>query len=106
MEEVNLEIKIDNNNPSSGTFTFKGEDHTLGNSLRYVLTKNPDVDFAGYSIPHPSENKFNLRIQTLGGITAYEALHKGLTDIQEISEHIQSVFLSEVNNYVNQMETE
>ena len=26
--------------------------------------KNPKVEFAGYSVPHPSEHKINLRIQT------------------------------------------
>jgi DNA-directed RNA polymerase subunit L len=41
-----------------------GEDHTLGNSFRYVLAKNRNVDFVGYSIPHPSEMKLNMRIQT------------------------------------------
>lgn len=43
-----------------------GEDHTFGNSFRYVLAKNRDVDFVGYSIPHPSEMKLNMRIQTKG----------------------------------------
>lgn len=43
-----------------------GEDHTLGNSFRYVLAKNRKVDFVGYSIPHPSEMKLNMRIQTKG----------------------------------------
>jgi DNA-directed RNA polymerase I and III subunit RPAC2 len=27
---------------------------------------SPDVEFCGYSIPHPSEAKMNLRIQTYG----------------------------------------
>jgi hypothetical protein len=27
---------------------------------------SPDVEFCGYSIPHPSEAKLNLRIQTYG----------------------------------------
>ena len=27
---------------------------------------SPDVEFCGYSIPHPSENKINFRIQTRG----------------------------------------
>ena len=48
------------------TYTFKGEDHTLGNLLRYALIKNPDVEFCGYSITHPSENEMNLRLQTTG----------------------------------------
>ena len=32
-----------------------------------VLTGgSPDVEFCGYSIPHPSEAKMNIRIQSYG----------------------------------------
>lgn len=48
------------------TYNFKGEDHTLANLLRYSLIKNPEVEFCGYSITHPSENEMNLRLQTTG----------------------------------------
>lgn len=27
---------------------------------------SPDVEFCGYTIPHPSESKMNIRIQTYG----------------------------------------
>jgi len=27
---------------------------------------SPDVEFCGYSIPHPSEAKMNIRIQSYG----------------------------------------
>ncbi|CAG8600182.1 32667_t:CDS:2, partial [Racocetra persica] len=50
--------------PTSLTFGISGEDHTLGNALRYVITLNPEVEYCGYSIPHPSEDKLNIRIQT------------------------------------------
>jgi DNA-directed RNA polymerase I and III subunit RPAC2 len=33
--------------------------------LRVVLSGHSDVDFVGYSIPHPSESVMNLRLQTL-----------------------------------------
>jgi len=33
---------------SEATFALAGEDHTLGNALRYMLNKNPEVVFAGY----------------------------------------------------------
>ncbi|RIB00621.1 DNA-directed RNA polymerase [Gigaspora rosea] len=54
--------------PTSLTFSISGEDHTLGNALRYVITLNPEVEYCGYSIPHPSEDKLNIRIQTTGMI--------------------------------------
>ena len=63
---------------TAASFQIVDEDHTLGNALRYIIMKNPEVEFCGYSIPHPSENKLNIRIQTYGNISAVEALHQGL----------------------------
>lgn len=80
------------------SFQIKNEDHTLGNSLRYLIMKNPDVEFCGYSIPHPSEAKLNLRIQTYGDITAIQALHKGLNDLVDVCNHIDSVFRERVTH--------
>ncbi|RWW59355.1 hypothetical protein BHE74_00033712 [Ensete ventricosum] len=31
---------------------------------------SPRVIFCGYSIPHPSENKVNIRVQTTGTVCA------------------------------------
>lgn len=33
---------------------------------RILTFYSPQVEFCGYTIPHPSENKMNLRIQTTG----------------------------------------
>lgn len=48
----------------NATFVIVNEDHTLGNCIRYCLNCNPNVSFAGYSVPHPAEPKLNLRIQS------------------------------------------
>ncbi len=50
--------------PSSRTFAIGDEDHTLGNALRHVLMQNAKVEFAGYSVPHPSEPVVQIRVQT------------------------------------------
>ena len=34
---------------TSCTFVFLREDHTLGNTLRYILNQDPSVEFAGYA---------------------------------------------------------
>ncbi|XP_071087882.1 DNA-directed RNA polymerases I and III subunit RPAC2-like isoform X1 [Haliotis cracherodii] len=73
------------------TFVMHNEDHTLGNSLRYVLMKSADVQFCGYSIPHPSETKINFRIQT-NGKPATEVLKKGLEDLKKLCQHVQKTF--------------
>ncbi|KAL8429203.1 hypothetical protein ACSSS7_006733 [Eimeria intestinalis] len=48
------------------TASLPGETHTLGNAVRALLIRNPDVEFAGYSVPHPTQIEMNLRIQTAG----------------------------------------
>lgn len=59
-----------------------------------ILTSfnSPEVEFCGYSIPHPSEAAMNLRIQTYGEITAVQALEKGLDDLVDLCNVIESEF--------------
>ena len=77
---------------SSASFQILEEDHTLGNALRYIIMKNPEVEFCGYSIPHPGENKMNIRIQTYGNISAVEALHQGLDNLSELCGVVEEKF--------------
>jgi DNA-directed RNA polymerase I and III subunit RPAC2 len=53
-----------NESRTEATFSFTEEGHTLGNAIRYFLIKNSDVDFVGYSVPHPAESRMNIRVQT------------------------------------------
>lgn len=72
-EKIKLLPQATSDDGTSASFQISEEDHTLGNALRYIIMKNPEVEFCGYSIPHPSENLLNVRIQTYGKITAVEA---------------------------------
>ncbi|XP_041359992.1 DNA-directed RNA polymerases I and III subunit RPAC2-like [Gigantopelta aegis] len=80
------------------TFIMEDEDHTLGNGLRYIITKSDDVQFCGYSIPHPSENKLNLRIQT-NGKPATDVLEDGLKNLDKMCQHILKTFESSVAEF-------
>ncbi|KIK06372.1 hypothetical protein K443DRAFT_129953 [Laccaria amethystina LaAM-08-1] len=81
---------------SAATYQIHDESHTVGNALRWMLMKNPKVEFCGYRAgtdllcpvaywllplsfitmitshaphacaPHPSENVINVRIQMYG----------------------------------------
>lgn len=77
---------------SNATFSLEGEDHTLGNSLRFVLNRNPQVAFCGYSVPHPSEELVNVRVQTTGDLTAVQAFRDGLNDLSGICDVIEEEF--------------
>ncbi|XP_076446571.1 DNA-directed RNA polymerases I and III subunit RPAC2-like [Babylonia areolata] len=83
------------------TFVLHDEDHTLGNSLRYMIMKNPNVEFCGYNVPHPSEKKIHLRVQTYptSDMTAMDAFKKGLKDLSGVCSHIISTFQTEVAHY-------
>ncbi|SCV05728.1 LANO_0H13872g1_1 [Lachancea nothofagi CBS 11611] len=100
-EEVDKEkIKILSSATSEdgkcASFQISEEDHTLGNALRYIIMKNPDVEFCGYSIPHPSETLLNLRIQTYGDSTAVEVLQKGLQDLMDLCDAVEDKFTQRI----------
>ncbi|TEB34243.1 RBP11-like subunits of RNA polymerase [Coprinellus micaceus] len=69
---------------SAATFQIFDESHTIGNSLRWILMKNPMVEFCGYSNPHPSENVINLRIQMFDRLSALSALLEALKNLDDL----------------------
>ncbi|KEF61761.1 DNA-directed RNA polymerase I and III subunit RPAC2 [Exophiala aquamarina CBS 119918] len=62
---------------------------------------SPDVEFCGYTIPHPSETKMNIRIQTWEdtNTTATDALRKGLSDMIEACDVISEKFTEACNEF-------
>nr|KJB09876.1 hypothetical protein B456_001G172100 [Gossypium raimondii] len=62
---------------SAATFSLTDEDHTIANAVRFTLNQDPRVTFCGYSIPHPSEARVNIRVQTTGklNITLFFKAH-------------------------------
>ncbi|KAI1617893.1 DNA-directed RNA polymerase III subunit C19 [Exophiala viscosa] len=87
-------VMLPGHSSHAASFQIEKEDHTLGNALRYFVNKNPDVEFCGYTIPHPSETKMNIRIQTWEDTktTAADALRKGLEDMMEACDVISAKF--------------
>ncbi|XP_062510916.1 DNA-directed RNA polymerases I and III subunit RPAC2-like [Corticium candelabrum] len=81
------------------TFVLNGEDHTLGNALRHVIMKNPETEFCGYAVPHPSERKINLRIQGSEGKLAVDLLRDGLSQLKDVCNHVANTFDSSVATY-------
>ena len=64
--------------------------------MRVLLSADEDVEFVGYSIPHPSETKMNLRVQTTGDDTN-KVLNLGLRNIQSICKMIKQEFMTALN---------
>lgn len=60
----------------------------------FLGTFSPLVKFCGYSLPHPNEKQVLMQIQVYPGrgITARDALEKGLTDLKEATNCLKSKF--------------
>jgi DNA-directed RNA polymerases I and III subunit RPAC2 len=83
---------------------------------RTFLYFSPKVDFCGYTIPHPAEDRINIRIQTAEGgegappsyidsqnlkanegskienYSAYDALEKGFNDLMDLCDVVTETF--------------
>jgi len=90
-EQPQIVIERGDADPTAATYIFSDEDHTLGNALRFMLIKRPDVEFCGYSIPHPSENFMNLRLQVVEK-NSNDVLKAGLKDLASVCDLIDSKF--------------
>lgn len=97
-KEEESKLEISGTDETCLTFVIRDEDHTLGNALRYVLMKNPDVRFCGYSIPHPSENIMNIRVETYRE-SAADLFRKALLGLRAMSEHMKTSFTAELEDY-------
>ena len=79
-QDAALKIVGEADDEAARTYVFRGEDHTLGNALRHVLMRQKDVEFCGYSVPHPSEPFVHVRLQTTGA-PARAVLDDGLKQL-------------------------
>ncbi|THH07127.1 hypothetical protein EW146_g9411 [Bondarzewia mesenterica] len=84
---------------SAATYQIFNETHTLGNALRWMLMKNPMVEFCGYSAPHPSENLIQLRIQMYDNLSSLTALQNALNDLDTLFESIEEAYIASVKHY-------
>ena len=86
--------------PYNVCFVLKNEDHTLGNSLRYIISKDKEVDFVGYSIPHPSDNVVNIRVQSKESCPASTVFTNGANNLKSIFNIINEKFTEANSIYV------
>eukprot|EP01083_Nonionella_stella_P068613 182367_1 len=93
-EEAPKVQKFGSDDGENATFRIKGEDHTLGNALRWMLaTSNPKtVDLAAYTIPHPHSDAMNVRIQTKNHADATEVLIESAKKIQNLCDYVDDVY--------------
>ncbi|KAF9480608.1 RBP11-like subunits of RNA polymerase [Pholiota conissans] len=96
MAETVEKIKLLKSSPdlSAATYQIHDESHTIGNSLRWMIMKNPKVEFCGYSVPHPSENVINIRIQMYDNASSVDALIDALSQLDKVCEAVEDSYLA------------
>ncbi|KAF9517488.1 hypothetical protein BS47DRAFT_1339322 [Hydnum rufescens UP504] len=83
---------------SAATYCLHHETHTLGNTLRWMLMKNPKVEFCGYSVPHPSEPKIHLRIQMYDNLSSLTALLEALDNLDSLCATIGDAYTTSLES--------
>ncbi|KAJ7100088.1 RBP11-like subunits of RNA polymerase [Mycena belliarum] len=81
---------------SAATYQIHDEGHTIGNALRWMIMKNPKVEFCGYSAPHPSENVIQVRIQMYDNLSSLSALITALADLDKLCETIEDAYVADL----------
>lgn len=64
----------------------------------FIFYHSPDVEFCGYTVPHPAETKMHFRIQTKNGPAA-DVLRRGLEDLKKVCDHTLETFYEACKEY-------
>eukprot|EP01006_Ploeotia_vitrea_P052454 TRINITY_DN67689_c12_g8_i1.p1 TRINITY_DN67689_c12_g8~~TRINITY_DN67689_c12_g8_i1.p1 ORF type:complete len:106 (-),score=11.91 TRINITY_DN67689_c12_g8_i1:265-582(-) len=87
-----VQIKYGKGDKSVGTFTLRGETHTLGNILQTQLNCREDIQFAGYTVPHPLEDKMEIHLRGVEDTDAVELFQEGLSDTIQTMNKLEDAF--------------
>jgi len=89
---------LDASSDRAKTFALAGEDYTLGNALRYVAMRDPDVSVAAFTVPHPLESKVHVRIETHRG-TAEDGLRRAAAALAKQCDEVTDIFDRAVRDF-------
>jgi DNA-directed RNA polymerase I and III subunit RPAC2 len=83
----NVEVQ-ENADRSEVVLTFRGEGHTLGNLLRYMIAREAQIDQVGYTIPHPSEDCMKLYVASKPGTRALDCVKLALVHLTQLCDMV------------------
>lgn len=59
-----------------------------------MIMRDKDVEYCGYSAPHPSEPKIHLRVQMYDGLSAVDCLRRALANLRGLFETVDGQYKS------------
>ena len=83
---------------NAGEFVLLREDHTLGNMLRMELHNDPNVVFAGYQHPHPTDHRIIIKVHTNGETNPVRAMKEANQRLTEQVESLKTQWESELES--------
>lgn len=87
-----MEAVILKENENELKLELRGEGHTICTILQKELLKDPNIEIAGYDVPHPLLHSAILYIRTSKGKRPREALIKALDRVRERLKEFIDVF--------------
>ncbi|KAL0220981.1 hypothetical protein RCL1_000835 [Eukaryota sp. TZLM3-RCL] len=93
-----VKVAYDPNDHTCATFMISNEGHTIGNALRNIVARRPDVDLCAYTIPHPIEPVMNFRVQTRDSATPKNVVIESLATLKEMTQIVQSRLLTALDS--------
>ncbi len=75
-----MRLKLLSKNGNTVKILVEEETHTLLNLITKESSSNPEIEFIGYHVPHPLEEKAELSIKT-----------KGRDPLKVLSEEIENI---------------
>ncbi|ORM42374.1 DNA-directed RNA polymerase II subunit RPB11 [Babesia sp. Xinjiang] len=88
-----VEWVTDSRSPLCGTFIVYLEDHTFGTLIRSRLSKDERVAFVGYRVPHPLENKLEIRLRCKVD-SPFTVMLNAISSVRLNVSHLKKVYLS------------
>ncbi|EIM20133.1 RNA polymerase Rpb3/Rpb11 dimerization domain-containing protein [Wallemia mellicola] len=105
--EPKVTVVDDSRISSTSTITLNRQDHTIANLLSNEISKDKNVVFSGYRVPHPLNPKSEIRVQTLNGtVTPKECLKDAATRLladcgtfqDELKQEFNKISIEGLNN--------
>ncbi|MBS7644539.1 MAG: DNA-directed RNA polymerase subunit L [Candidatus Bathyarchaeia archaeon] len=87
-----MEITVLKENKTELKLELKGEGHTLCILLQKELLRDPDVEIAGYDVPHPLLNSAILYVRARKGKNPRGAFIRALDKIKDKLEDFTASF--------------
>ena len=61
------------------------------------MARSPHVALTGYTVPHPSEDRVVVQVQTVGGeVTAMDAMRGAMVAVKDMCDHVEAAVDAEM----------